>query len=129
MIDSNLVISDNTDIGIAAGTAVDTFDLGLAGYGPGNPVRLKIQITEALASAGSATLAISITSGATEGTDTITLHSLAATAYDDASLALGKTIVDIVLPDNVYRWIEITYTIGTATTTAGTAFAWLEPVA
>lgn len=108
-----------------AGASSDTFDIGLAGYGPGTPIRLKCIINTAFTSEeGAATLAIAVYSGATDGSTTLTLYSLAATAK--ASLTKGATLIDMVLPANTMRWLKVTYTVGVADMTAGALSTYLD---
>ncbi len=116
MVDSLLFIS--TDKALTSQGAVnDTLDLGLAGYGPGDPIQLKCLVTEAFTSLGSATLAITVASSATEGGTYVTHFSLGATAK--TALTLGALLIDMVMPANLNRWVKVTYTIGTADATAG----------
>lgn len=125
MLDNQLVISDETAL-TSVGAVSEVLDMGLAGYGPGTPVRLKVRVQTAFTSGGSATLAIVVYSGATSGATTRTEYTLAAVAV--ASLVAGYSLVDIVLPAAVMRWLKVTYTVGTAAMTAGAVDAFLEPV-
>ncbi len=123
MIDNQLMISEEKEL-TTAGASSDTFDIGLAGYGPGTPIRLKCIINTAFTSDGAATLAIAVYSGATDGSTTLTLYSLGATAK--ASLTKGATLIDMVLPANTMRWLKVTYTVGVADMTAGALSTYLD---
>lgn len=123
MIDNSLVISDEKEL-TSTGAVSQTLDLGLEGYAKGDPVHLKCIVTEAFTSAGSATLAVTVASSASESGTYVTHHSLSAVAVAD--LTLGETLVDIVLPANTDRWIKITYTVGTAAMTAGHVSTYLN---
>lgn len=123
MIDNSLVISDEKAL-TSTGAVSETLDLGLTGYAKGDPVKLKCLVTTAFTSGGSATLAVTIASSATESGTYVTHHTVAATAVAD--LTAGKVLADIVLPAATNRWIKVTYTVGTAAMTAGKVSTYLD---
>ena len=73
MVDNSLFISDAKAL-TTAGAVSEVLDLGLAGYGPGDRVKLKCKVTTAFDSGGAATLAIVVYSGATSGASLLNIH-------------------------------------------------------
>ena len=43
-----------------------------------------------------------------------------------SSLTAGKKVIRVALPEGLRRYLKMTYTVGTAATTAGAGSAWLD---
>jgi len=125
-LDAQTMFSDDQDISQIAGTYISTnvVDLSAAGLDAGEPIHVWIQMTETLASAGAATLSIGVYTDSDEafGTEVLLVGS--------ATLALATCVAGYqcainCLPRNTDQYVRLKYTIGTATTTAGTISAGL----
>lgn len=135
IMDENLEFADNLSVAAAAGTAVlaDAIDLDVLGQriGVGDPkMYLVINVSEAFASAGAATVAFRLVSdstdpASTDGTETQHWES-DAFAYTD--LTVGKRII-VPLPSGnlatYERYLQLQVVTAVATTTAGRINAFL----
>jgi len=131
-VDKQLLLSDSQDLSQTAATYSSTniIDLTAVGreIGQGKPVGVVVVVDEAFASSGAATVVFSLVANDDEDLTTSATVLYATPAIGYASLTLGKVIV---LPIPVGRiptdaqYIGVTYTIGAATTTAGTCSAFL----
>lgn len=131
-LDERTEFCDDEDVSASAGTAVagDVLDLGTAvvNVGRGEPIYLVIGITEAFASAGSATVNIKFSSDSTADLATSpTDHwETGALAFDAATLALGEKFIVALPQGQTYeRYCGIRVVTATATTTAGSINAFL----
>lgn len=119
--------SHNQSVAAAAGTIVseDSIDLLTSLDSPGRSGHLRAVavLTTALASGGAATIkAELISSEASNLASGVTVLDTGPTiAVADA--AAGTKLLDVPLPDTDDRYLGFRYTIGTATTTAGTVTA------
>lgn len=137
ILDELGLLSDSQDLSQVAGTYNSTNVIDLkgatrktsvkgapsgvnSGPGEGTPIYLLCQVDEDFASGGAATLQVTLESDDDEafGSATTVLQSQ---AFALADLIAGKQLLPQNLPyDITERYIRVTYTIGTATTTAGT---------
>lgn len=131
ILDNDLVYSVDQDLAVSASTVVSTnvINHGLIGstsranqISPGQPVRLFIVISETFTSGGSATLAVAVQQ------DTVVGFGSPTTLWTSATLALGTLVLGyrfageipgFVTADWTEQYTRLTYTIATATTTAG----------
>ena len=132
--DSLTLFGDASDIGQVAGTYLmaNQVDLGEAGRDPGNGevVYLNIVVTEAVTSAGAATVEFRLRSD-----DTATIHDTTSTGHFSSGamaytiLTLGKTFSFPIPVEGVAyeRYLGVQTLIAAATTTAGAVDAWLSP--
>jgi hypothetical protein len=131
-MDANFILSDEQDIGVAAGDVISTnvIDLGDGGYaGDGQNLALVVDIPEALASAGAATLVIALQDCATEGGTYRDVIVSRAFALADVAKSNDKHFLVWGIPGGVQgvrQFVRCRYTIAVATTTAGTVTARLE---
>lgn len=131
IIDSTLEFCDNVSVAAAAGTALrgDVVDLGSLSLDPGYPLYLVIGVSEAFASAGSATVQFTLATDAaaaiaTNGTATV---HYASRAFPYTELTAGKQVI-IPLPMGIpanERYLGLLVTTATATTSAGSINAYL----
>jgi len=128
--DSLLKVSDGQDLSQVAGSYYSTsaIDTGstTGDIGAGNQLYFIICVDEAFTSAGSATVTFAVIDEADATLDSGSIVIVQTAAYAIASLTLGKIIV-IPLPAGLItqQFLGLKYTIGTATTTAGTVTAFL----
>ena len=84
----------------------------------GNPLNILVQVTEAFLSAGAATVQVILQTSTVEAmTSPVTLFDSGAIAK--ALLVPGYQFALNFLPNGNLQYLRVTYTIGTATTTAG----------
>ena len=129
-VDKLLLLSENQDLSQsqAAYSSSNIIDLEADGreIGKGKPVAVVINVDEAFASAGAATVKFSVVVNDDEDLTTTPTVLVETPAIGYAELTLGK---EIVLPIPVgrmptdARYLGVVYTIGGATTTAGTCTA------
>jgi hypothetical protein len=124
-LDKENMFSEEQDISqtAAAYNSTNVIDLGGPKKGEGEPIEVLIQIIAALVGTSS-TLQVKIL------TDDNVGFASAKTLYDsgaiaEATLVAGYKFPIRTLPFGSERFLKITYTIGTATTTAGTVTAGL----
>jgi len=133
ILDSLLRLSDGQDLSQAAGSyySASVLNTATANYdiGAGEALAAIICVDEAFTSGGSATVVFAVIDEAdtTLDSDSIVIVETAAIAI--ASLTLGKIII-IPIPVGLVtqQYLGLKYTIGTATTTAGTVTAFIAPV-
>jgi len=141
MLDKELTFSDAQDIGLAQSSVLSTYsvDLGAVGTVPGlggspladlmrgNRPRVVAQIIEAVVGTSSTiTVEVVCAENAALTTNLRVLDTSLAIA--EATLVAGYQFhIDLTTKlTAAERYIGLRYTIGTATTTAGTIDAWLE---
>ncbi len=133
LLDSVLLFSEDQDLSQTADTynSTNTIDTG-TGYDEFgvaqianlvSPVWFNVVIPEGFTSGGSATLAIDLQDSADNQSFVTTGISVPATAY--TAFTAGTVAISVPLKQNLRRYLKIVYTIGGATTTKGTATAWL----
>lgn len=126
ILDDTVLFSDSQDLSQVAGAYASTnvIDLGAdRDIGLGNPVRILVQVDETFASAGAATLNIDLeTDDNSSFSSATTIATTGAVAK--ATLVQGYKFAEIsFVPRANERYLRLNYTIGTATTTAGTVTA------
>ena len=90
--------------------------------GKGTPLSLLCMITETFTSGGAATLAVSLQTSVDEAFS-VPITIINSPTYALADLVVGKHLLPEYFPFDGERFFRIKYTIGTATTTAGTVEA------
>jgi len=132
IVDKMNEFCDQTSIAAAAGTALvgTVVDLGAdpdPDIGTGNTMHLVLQVTTALASAGSATVRFKLASDATAAiaTDGTATQHIETDAIPIADLVAGWSKTIPVPWERNERYLGILVTTGTATTTAGAINAFL----
>ena len=127
MRDDKLIFSEAQSIVGSAGDINSTNVIDFAAVKPdpgmGRAVYLNVTIPVAVTSSGSATVAFVLEESADNSTYT-TVYTTGALAY--SGLTAGKTVIRMPLPDAGKRYLRMTYTVGTAATTAGKVDAWLD---
>ncbi len=135
MIDHDLLLCDDQDLSQAAGTYVGTNTLKLAEVGRmgaerrGEPMEILIQVTEAFASGGAATVDIQLATGNTNALGSPQVQ-LATGALALTELTLGRKFrFPLVMPqdDADATHVGVQFVIATATTTFGRCSAWIQP--
>lgn len=128
-VDRNLLFSDGQDLSQTEASyySSNALDLGSTlDLGKGEPMTLVVCVDEAFDSAGAATLKIEIIDEEDKTLDgsSIVIVSTRALAY--TLLTLG-VIITLPIPAGIItqQFIGVKYTIGGATTTAGTVTAFL----
>ncbi len=123
ILDAENLFSDDQDLSQSAGAYDSTNVIQLpANSADGNPVRIWIQVTETFTSGGAATLAVDLETATDAAfTSPVTIASISAIAL--ATLAAGYKVPIDFLPRTDLGFLRLEYTIGTATTTAGTVTA------
>lgn len=108
---------------------------GVRDMGIGTPLKMLVQIIEAFASAGAATLAIALQAAPDDGTGAPGSYVTYWTSpvYALADLVAGARLLQIDFPrppqgEPVNRFYRLLYTIAGDTTTAGTISAWVAPI-
>ncbi len=130
ILDKLLEFSDGQDLSQAQGSFYSTNAINLSTTtgdpGAGNPLAVVIAVDEAFTSAGSATVVFAVIDEADATLDGSSVVIVQTAAYAIASLTEGKIIV-ILIPAGLItqQFLGLKYTIGTATTTAGTVTAHL----
>ena len=131
-VDKDLRLSDSQDLSQTAGSYYSTNAINLSGVvgdiGSGTPLYVVICIDAAFTSAGSATVKFEVIDeedATLDGSSGVIL-STKAFAYDDTQIGVGKILV-IPLPAGIItqQYLGLKYTIGAATTTAGTVSAFV----
>lgn len=149
ILDALLQFSSGQDLSQVVGDydSTNIVDLGLAGIptsangggardiGTGDRPSLKllIQVAEAFTSAGAATLQVALKGAPDDGTGAPGTYTtmwlsplLALAAIDTIGAQIGNIDVPRPAPGQVLpRFLKLTYTIATATTTAGTCSAYI----
>lgn len=135
IFDAMLELSDDQDIGAntasstEASTDVLNFTQADLEMGAGEPLWLNVKMgTEALLSTGAATLTVALcrdTDGTIDSSSTVIYQT---PAIAKASLTAGAWILRMPLPYNIDEdaYVGLLYTVGTATTSAGTVDAWID---
>lgn len=137
ILDKQLTLSDQQTIAAVASTIVSTNSIALAGtvtdtlgntiptdLGRGNVPQLLCQITEAVTSAGAATVQVQLIHSANADLSSPTVLSETA-AIAKATLVTGYQF-RLAIPVGVTSgYVGLQYVIGTATTTAGKVTAGL----
>jgi len=123
IIDKELIFSDDQDIGQVAGDYDSTVEPDhVVDGGPYKQMFLFVKISEAVLSAGAATVAFALhTSNDGFSSDDDILWS--SGAIGKADLTVNTVIARIPLPLGVKQDLKMVYTIGVATTTAGTVYS------
>lgn len=124
-LDKEQMFSEAQDISQTAATynSTNVIDLGGPYKGEGEPIEVLIQIIAALVGSSSTLQVILQTDSDVAFGSPKTLWDSGAIA--EATLVAGYKFPLRVLPNGSERYLRITYTIGTATTTAGTITAGL----
>lgn len=110
------------DLG-ATGTAMFAASAIVRDIGKGKPIPLLIQVTEAFAAAGAATLTVALQ------VDSVDTFASPKTVWTSPALALadltaGKVIVPEFIPRGTdERYLRLNYTVGTGPMTAGKVVA------
>jgi len=124
ILDKDNMLSEDQTIAAVASTIVSTnvVDLSVVKKGEGNPIPISVQITDAVLSTGSATvqLIVMTDNDVAFGSPT-TVFTSAAIAK--AALVAGYTFLIKYLPDNMERYVRVSYVIAVETTSAGTVTA------
>lgn len=125
ILDTQETFSEGQAIAAAAGDVVSTnvLDTGPASSGPGENVNLFVKTVAAVTSGGAATVQVVLQDSADNATFADVQTYSAPLAL--AALGANKVIAAGRLPINLRRYIRVVYRIGTATTTAGSASAYL----
>lgn len=125
ILDTQETFSEGQSIAAAAGDVVSTnvLDTGPASSGQGENVYLYVKTVAAVTSGGAATVQVVLQDSADNSSwaDVQTYSPALALA----ALGANKTIAVGRLPVVLRRYIRVVYRIGTATTTAGSASAYL----
>jgi hypothetical protein len=125
ILDTQETFSEGQSIAAAAGDVVSTnvLDTGPASSGQGESVYLYVKTVAAVTSGGAATVQVVLQDSA----DNATFADVQVYSPPLAIAALGanKTIAIGRIPVVMRRYIRVVYRIGTATTTAGSASAYL----
>ena len=117
ILDKQNLFSDDQAITVTA-NSTNVIDLGAADKGPGTPLEIYIQATEAFTAAGAATLTVSLT------TDDNASMSSATTLYTSAAIGKADLVAGYVvpiraLPTGAEQYLRLTYTVATGPMTAG----------
>lgn len=125
ILDETFMFSDDQDLSQVAGAydSTNVIDLGVdRDMGNGVPIPLLIQVTEDFASGGSATLQVVLE---TDDNEAMASSEILYTSEVIvlATLVAGYKFVINFLPRENQQYLQLVYTIGTATTTAGTVTA------
>ena len=128
-IDSNLEFADDVDItnavatGVKKGTARDVrpnvTDNATVDFQSGEQLYLVVEITEAVTSAGSASVQFLLTTADNEALSTNPENIWYSGAIGKDDLVVGKRFIASLPTADYKRWLGIRVTTGTATTTAG----------
>ncbi len=123
IIDTQCQFSEDQDLSQTAGAYDSTNVVQLpANSSDGNPVRIWVQVTDTFESGGAATLAIDLETATDAAfSSPVTIASISALAL--ATLVEGYRVPIDFLPRTDLGFLRLEYTIGTATTTAGTVSA------
>lgn len=124
ILDTQETFSEAQSIAAAAGDVVSTnvLDTGPGNSGAGENVNLFVKLNAAVTSGGAATVAVVLQDSADNATFAdVRVYSANALA----ALTANKLLVADRLPAVLRRYIRVVYRIGTATTTAGSASAYL----
>jgi len=128
-VDNNLLFSDSQDLAQVAGSYYSTNVLNLGSatdIGVGRACSLVIVVDEAFTSGGSATVKFEVIDEADTTLDGRSVVIASTRAIAIATLSAGK-VITLPIPAGVItqQYVGVKYTIGTATTTAGTVSAFL----
>ena len=124
ILDAHALFDDDRDVGVTVQelTSTNVLDFAVAGIDAGAPLEVLIQFTEAVTSAGAATIQVKVYTDSAEGFGTEVL--LAQTGLMAiATMVLGYQVPLNVVPRSTDRYMRLKYDIATATTTAGTLTA------
>ena len=149
ILDALLQFSNAQDLSQVAGTYVSTniIDLGITsgipssaagggardiGIGDDPAMKLLVQVVETFTSGGAATLSVALQGAVDNGSGAPAAFSTwwTSPAYALATLTAGSRLLDMDMPrppDGIAipRYLQLLYTIGAATTTAGTCSAYI----
>lgn len=126
LMDAKLLFSDNQGSITTANTAHDStnyLDLGYASPNPGegNPLHLVVQVGATAFAGTGGTLAIALLSSADNSSWTTHWTSSAIAV---GSLTAGAELVDMALPNDIRRYVKLTYTTHASNAfSAGTLYA------
>jgi len=128
-VDKQCLLSDGQDLSQTTGSYYSTYAYNLAStydVGMGRPIAVVICVDEAFTSGGSATVTFTVIDEEDSTLDGSSVEIVSTRAIAIATLTLGKVIV-LPIPAGIItqQYIGMKYTIGTATTTAGTVTAFL----
>ena len=90
--------------------------------GGGTPLWVNVQVGTVFASAGQATLQVTLETGAAVGGDTQLWQSQ---AWAVASCTAGKVLASIPIPSECLQFLLTTYTVATSAMTSGDLNAWI----
>jgi len=127
-IDSSLLLCDGQDTYVTAAVSDYYVDLGVAGrdVGPGEQLYVICTVGTALASsAGTSTLTVHLETDdeTTFSTPTILLSTQ---AYAEATLTAGRAPIIIPIPlGTAERYLQLSFTVGTASFTSGALDAFI----
>lgn len=126
ILDTQETFSAAQSVAAAAGDIVSTnvYDTGAAAdSGAGEPFYIYAKLNAAVTSGGAATLQVVLQDSADNATfaDVQTLTPALALA----ALTANKELCRARIPVGIRRYLRLVYRIGTATTTAGTASAYI----
>ena len=130
-VDTQLLFSDSQDLSQTQAAYSSSNIIHWGGgcdWGKGTPTAVIITVDEAFDSAGAATMVFSLVANADEDLTTTPTILYATPAIGYAALTKGKVIVLPIPQGRIAAtdfYFGVTYTIGGATTTAGTCSAFL----
>lgn len=127
ILDTQTSLSRAQSIAAAAGdvASTDYYDTGAAhDAGIGEDLALQVQLNAAVTSGGAATVQVVLQSDDNSSFSSPKEYPLTA-ALALAALTAGAVLYRGKLPFGLERYLRIVYRIGTATTTGGTATAFL----
>jgi len=129
ILDAKLIFSEDqaiTTVGNHNSTNILDFGVANPNLGEGTKLVLHVEVSEAFASGGSATLTVDVQDSADNSSYASIGIKTGAIAVAD--LTAGKKILEIPLPYSFRRYMKIVYTVGTADFTAGKVNAYIALV-
>ena len=138
LFDASLEFSDDQDLGQTTGTyaATNTFNTGNSGLelGAGEPMWFNVKVgTEAIAevtgaTTGASTLVVSLVNESDTTIDSGSETMYTSRAFTEDELTVGAWLVRIPLPYDIdkQQYLGALYTIGGATSAAGTVDCWID---
>lgn len=127
ILDKHSILSDAQAVTTAEETAsTNVIDFGAEHVGYGQKVLCTVNTTVA-ASGGAANVTFKVQSSAAENMGTPTNHYTSA-AIAKATLVAGYSVFEVILPYEVKRYVNVTYTPDTNNLTAGKFNAWVSNV-
>jgi len=121
ILDLRQELSDQQDggsftTGVNASTNVIDTELANSNIGAGSPLRVNVTVGDE-AVAGTSSTVQAVLEHSTDNSTYVTL--LAGVAIAEATLVVGAVMLRAVVPDNTFRYLRISYTVGTADLSAG----------